>query len=209
MRTITIHRALTELKTLDGRINDAISEGKFICANVHRNEKIEGMTVDEFKEKVQKASLQKVRDLINLRNNIKTAIVNSNAMTYVTINNKSYTVAQAIEKKDSITYEVSLYNKMNRQYASTIIKANELNEQLQDKLEKYLSAVLGNKENRKKDEVDEYSAKFIKDNTVELVDGNGLQQVLTTMKEEIEEFRNEVDAVLSESNALTQITIED
>lgn len=45
---MTIHKALCELKILDSRINNAISSARFCLANKHSNEKVNGVTVEEY-----------------------------------------------------------------------------------------------------------------------------------------------------------------
>lgn len=74
---MTIHKALCELKILDSRINNAISSARFCLANKHSNEKVNGVTVEEYQE-TMKASYNKASDLIRRREAIKRAVVLSN-----------------------------------------------------------------------------------------------------------------------------------
>ena len=46
---MAIHKALAELKTMDDRIAKAIRETPYVLAVKHSAEKINGMTVDNFK----------------------------------------------------------------------------------------------------------------------------------------------------------------
>ena len=96
---MSIHQALVELKTLDKRIESAIREGEWVVANKHSNGKIGGVDLKDFVEDV-KARHQKVTSLIARAEAIKRAVVNSNAVTNVTIAGKEYTVAEAIEMKN-------------------------------------------------------------------------------------------------------------
>ena len=82
--TMTIHKALAELKILDGRIKKEIQSGSYCAANKHSNEKINGITIEDFRKTVQ-GTYDKVTDLINRRKAIKKAIVLSNAKTTVKI----------------------------------------------------------------------------------------------------------------------------
>lgn len=43
--TMTIHKALCELKTLDSRIKKAIEGSVFVFANKHSNAKVSGKTI--------------------------------------------------------------------------------------------------------------------------------------------------------------------
>ena len=74
-------------------------EGTYVIANKHSNEKIQGKTINDFKDHM-KACHNKVTDLINRRNAIKRAVVLSNATTKIKVGNEEYTVAEAIEMKN-------------------------------------------------------------------------------------------------------------
>ncbi|MPM29868.1 hypothetical protein SDC9_76409 [bioreactor metagenome] len=87
--TMTVHKALAELKIIDDRIQKAISGGTFCIANKHSNEKINGVPVDDFKKTMQ-GSFDKASDLITRRNAIKRAVVNSNATTQVKVGEMDY-----------------------------------------------------------------------------------------------------------------------
>ena len=62
--TMTIHKALSELKVIGARIDKTISQGVYCKANKHSNDKINGVSVDEFKTQIQ-ASWNKANDLIS------------------------------------------------------------------------------------------------------------------------------------------------
>ena len=82
MRTsekMTVHKALAELKTMDDRISKAISSTTFVLAAKHSAEKINGVKVSDFKDKMR-SGYQKVTDLIKRRDAMKRAVVLSNAV---------------------------------------------------------------------------------------------------------------------------------
>lgn len=51
--TLNIHQALVELKTLDKRIEAAISDGEWVVANKHSNTKISGVDLMDFAENIK------------------------------------------------------------------------------------------------------------------------------------------------------------
>ena len=53
--TMTVHKALSELKLLDDRINKVIYTSIFCEANKHSNEKIGGVPIEEAKKGMQGA----------------------------------------------------------------------------------------------------------------------------------------------------------
>ena len=93
---MTIHRALAELKTIDSRIEKAISETRFCRSNKHSNEKINGKSIDDYIAET-KSAYESINDLIRRRNAMKRAVVLSNAITNVTVGDEVMTVAEAIE----------------------------------------------------------------------------------------------------------------
>lgn len=68
--TMTVHKALAELKILDNRILNAIITNDFCIANQHSNTKINGIEAKEY-EKVMQGAYDKATDLIKRRKAIK------------------------------------------------------------------------------------------------------------------------------------------
>lgn len=211
---MTIHKALAELKTMDDRIAKAIRETSYVLAVKHSAEKINGMTVSNFKDKMR-SGYQKVTDLIARRNAIKRAVVLSNATTKVKIGDNEYTVAEAIEMKNhGMEFRSALLRKMNSDY---IAAQNDLarngGEALEKKSEQYVLAVIAAQPKDSKMSADSDVMKglrqtYIENNTYDLVDPLDITKVMEALDAEINEFNAEVDAALSVSNALTVIEFE-
>ena len=82
--TMTVHKALAELKILDARIFNATSGKTFVAAKKVSDKKIGGVLVETLK-KDMKSDYQSVTDLIARRTAIKRAVVLSNAKAKVVI----------------------------------------------------------------------------------------------------------------------------
>lgn len=205
-KQISIHRALAELKRLNGRIINATNEINAITVKRKSVDKINGKPVAEAKKDMQ-ATYDKVVGLIQYRDRLKTLVVQSNAETIVTVANEKMTVAQAIERKASIIYEVELLKELKRQYANAVRELEKHIEELPEKLETYLVNILGTKEKRTEDEVKLHTETYLRRNEHELVDPIHLKKIIDKLEAKIEEFEADVDAVLSESNAVTMITV--
>jgi len=93
--TMTIHRALVELKTIDTRISKEIRSASFCTSAKHGTKKIEGVAVDDYVGAAT-AAMDKITDLINRRNAIKSAVSKSNAITVVTVGDKTYTDRKSV-----------------------------------------------------------------------------------------------------------------
>lgn len=207
--TMSVHKALAELKVLDDRISKAIVNGAFVTTKKNNQDKVKGQTPAEFSTTAQ-SSFDKAYDLIRRRNAIKDAVCVSNASTKVTIGGKEYTVVEAIEKKNhGMEYYKSLRDVLAQQYARCKIELDKHNSSLQQKAEQFVTSLMGNRDG--KTNTDEYDAAvntYIKSNTMEMIDPLGLEKKIEELDDMINAFLPEVDAALSCSNALTTITIE-
>jgi len=207
---MTVHKALVELKVIGDRITNAVSNGVYCRANKHSNEKVNGVSVDEFKKQIQ-SSWDKVNDLIKRRNAIKKAVVLSNAITKVKVGDDEYTVAEAIEMKNSgMQYKKDLMSILYKQYTQAIqVTEKENGDTLQQKAENYVIGLYGSKESKTSmDEIENTKKQFITNNTFELVDPIKVKEKIDALEKEIVEFESEIDATLSVSNAVTEINIE-
>ncbi|MCG3089728.1 hypothetical protein [Sporosarcina cyprini] len=205
-QTMSIHRALSELKTLNDRIPKAINEADFIATDRKSAQKINGLTIEDYEKTIQ-AGFDKAVSLLERRNRLKDAIVQSNAVTEVVVAGEKMTVAKAIERKSSIAHEEKLLSTMIGKRRMAINKLSTENESLPSRLEDYLTAILGNKEHAKKEEVELHTKSFMERNEYVLIDPLHLDKRIEEWEERVSSFKAEVDAVLSESNAITTITI--
>ena len=206
---MNIHQALVELKTLDKRIEFAIKENEWVVANKHSNGKIGGIDLKDFVENI-KSRHQKVTSLIARAEAIKRAVVNSNAVTKVTIAGKEYTVAEAIEMKNhGIERLRTLVNTMTRDYNNAKFTADRANGvELERRADDYVRTMIGNTDVKgMTEEVKRMREEFIKAQTMELVDPINVLKQIELLNEQINSFEVNVDAALSVSNALTTIEI--
>ena len=204
---MSIHRGLAELKLLDSRINRAIAEGIYCTHNKRSNQKIQGMEIQDFKDKVIKSSFDKVEELIKRRQNIKSAIVKSNAMTDVEIAGNTMSVAEAIERKNSIEYDRDFLNKLKQQYSTALLNIERNNSTLTERADAQINALYQNKDNVDPSKIQSLKNDFIEENTFDLIDPISIKAKIDKLEKEIEEFEVEVDFKLSESNSLTMIEV--
>lgn len=206
---MSIHRALAELKLLDKRIEKSIDAANFVGVIKGSEEKVAqtNLTKEEFKIKT-KSTLDSIQSLIKRRNKIKTLIVESNAKTLVNIAGNTYTVAAAIERKSSIYLEERLLVSLKYSYANASKTLERNNNSMESQLNTHLTTMLG-KDNKNIDLIQSMSAAYRKENTYELVSGINIEGLIESMEKEIDDFKTEVDYVLSTSNAIQTITLED
>ena len=203
---MSVHRALAELKLLNSKVERELANGVFVLANRTTNRAIKGHTLAEVNAELT-GNFDRVKALISNRGKIKSAIVLSNANTFVQIAGEELTVAEAIEKKSSIQLRKNFLTVLKRQYVQNNTVVEKENDQLPSKLETYLSSVLGEKTNRTASDVALHTKVFEDNNRFELIDPRKISVYIRTLEKEIDDFETQVDYVLSESNALTHIEV--
>lgn len=208
--TMSVHKALAERKTLESRINSLINTSRFINVNKHSNGKIEGLPVEDYKKMLQGA-WDKATDLIKRQEAINRAVTLSNAVTKVKIGEDEYTVAEAIWMKNhGMESYQDLKRRIETQHAQAISALSEKNgKELEERAEKYVTSVYGDKESKTStDNIEKLRRDFVANQSYDLIDPIKAQEKIEWLEKKINDFMMEVDASLSVSNAVTEITIE-
>lgn len=206
--TMTVHKALCELKVIDSRINKAISSTTYVVPNKHNNTKIAGMTIPDYCEQA-KAVYQSAVDLIARRDAIKRAVVKSNAVTQIIVAGTTYTVAEAIEMKNhGMDHVKALMMKLTSDLNTAKRTADIENAQLERRGDEYIRNMYGATDMKNLTaEAVEQRKEFIKSITVELVDPLHISEKIAALDKLYHDFMIEIDAALSTSNAVTEIEI--
>lgn len=205
---MSITRALAELKLLDKKIEKATRQGLFVSTAVGKKP-VKGYKTNEEFEQTATSQYQSVLALIKRRQVIKSAIVQSNATTVVEIAGVKMTVAEAIERKTSITYEQELLRKVSLDFYQANDRAETENERVKHRLDQLLEANFGKDAKAKDTEVEAIAKPFLEQNETKVIDPIGARKEIEKLQESIDNFLTEVDFVLSESNTITKIEIED
>jgi hypothetical protein len=202
IQQISITQALAELKLLRKRLDSSLDDAKFICLK----KKNSLINVDKFAVQAR-ASLQSYTDILDRYNKMKSAIVKSNATTTVNLCGKTYTVAEAVERKRSIQYEKNLLRQLKSQRA--IIQGDLAEHQAaqQSRIDRLLSAELSKDSKTNVDTIRSLTETFMADNKAEVIDPLHLDDRIESMEKEMEDFEMTVDWVLSESNGRTMIPV--
>ena len=207
--TMTIHRALAEINVLEDRISKLTREAVFCGAAKQSMKKLGGVTIEDYKANGQ-SSLDKIKDLIARLNAIKRGISESNAVTHRTVCGKDYTIAQIIwMNQHGIDFLCNLLNQMERQYSNAVSVIERANASLSDRADDFVirSNNPNDKDGMSPDAIRDMRDGYIERETMILIDGIDIRKTKDDLADEINKFKAEVDAVLSESNATTEITI--
>lgn len=206
MIEISVQRGLMELKLLKDRITKQIGELKPLGLVQKGAKDISGQTVEAFKKSTVEA-YQSLNDLTTRRENIKKAIVESNAKTFVVVGGKNMTVAEAITKKDSLPERENLLSGLKQAQATFTSTLAHKNESVDDEVDRAVNQSLANKTSKADEKALEAIKSAYENKYWELVDPLDINKVIAELEKEIITFKQEVDIVLSESNALTKINI--
>lgn len=210
MTTMSITRALTRAKTIEKQLTRLV-ESQYVVTLMKRE--VDDVT-DVFKDnlKMTKSNFDQFNDLFAELNNIKAAVRKSNEVTKVVIGGEELTVADALVYKNTIVYRNNFLDHITRENrnAESRVEQSKINadnkfasvrenliknSQGQDVSEDYLKTVLTEEERRLKKAIVEVKVSGI----------NNVNEFIEAERKRIDTFIEEVDYVLSESNATTII----
>lgn len=208
MRKISITEALNELKLYDSKIRKAIENAKFCGASKKSSDKVGVIKKENFDNRA-KASYQSITDLIANRNELKSAIVKSNAETVITVNGKSMTRAEGIERKNSIEYEEELLVEMKSQYATSTATVEKENKKVDAKVDELITTLIGKDSDKKlnKDDQEAVEKPYRSKNEWEFADPIGIYDKILKLEADIDGFKTSIDSQLVLSNATSFIEV--
>jgi hypothetical protein len=211
METMSITRALTQIKRISDRINQAIQSGTFVAKTVGKNKyrKVLGSndSIEDMISKIQ-GSYDSVDSLVALRARLKSAIVMSNATTDVTVVGRKMKVCEAIELKSTIEFRKHYLNTLGAQFAQNKLQVETANAKLDQAIEVSVNAIYGSD----KSKVTEDTYKMVSDpqkeqKEVALLDPQKIEKRIQDLADEISMIESEIDMCLTEINSITTITV--
>lgn len=204
MIKMNIHRALSQKKMLDKKIEKANNEIRPLGCKMKSSttEYFTKLETEEFNKKA-KASYEKAVALIKNYNKICQAITLSNAQTEVEVNGVKMTVSDAINRKNNINKEKELLQALKYEYTRSLEEVKSRNDKLENKIDNL-------REIDKKEKVDKQNTyDLMRENeSWQMVDPLDIKKIISDMEDDILKFESEVDFVLSTSNAETVIEVD-
>ena len=205
--SISIARGLVELKSLGGRIERAgnlavvgvvIGSGAFakpVDAAFATVELAKGQFVSNF---------DSIQGLIKRRESVKRAIVKANAATTVTIDGKTYSLAEAIEMKKFVSVRKTFLTRIAAQLRSAAATAGSHQTSLNTRIDTY-----------RREQGESANAELVtasiedmrKRGEPSILAPTDLNKFISEEMANIEKFEQEVDVALNETNAATQMEV--
>ena len=208
-REMTIHAALSYLKTADKRITKALSTDTYVTYAKVGADKIGGMYATSAKEEMR-SSYRSVVDIVKTVEAIKKAISKANAENTVVVCGEEMTVAEAIYMMSyGIDNKRAILTTLRQQYLDAKISVDRLNgDELERRADQFINSIYGNKEKATGQEALTARENFKKQNSYELVDPVGVLTEIKSLESWIDRFEAEVDGAIQVSNATHTITID-
>lgn len=204
---ITITRALAEIKLLQKRINSGIDD--LAVVGYQKNDKMQAphnhMEIEAFQNKAR-ADLASVEDLIARITVVKTAINKSNSVTIVKIGGREMTIEEALVEKKHVEYKKTLLIRLKSQMTDVKRRFEMNTEKVEEEIDE-LRKSLSTSKDADKDNIDEICKKTLELKYPKMVDPCDLTKKIESLEKEIEDFENNVDYALSESNSQTYIEV--
>lgn len=207
MAKMSIHRGLSELKLIDTKIAKHIEA--ITPTGIRQKDKPINGYYDEAKfTSNAQSNYDAVIGLMKRKLALKSAIVKANGETTVTVGGKEMTVADAINMKALIAIKKQFITNLKSKVKTTTGEFNRVQDIVNKNLQTILEATLG-KDNVKtnKEDVENVTKPFLEINSYTLFDPLKIEDKIAELEKEIDDFTSEVDAVLSESNATTEIEV--
>ena len=211
MTTYTITRALSRINALQDKLQKAADLTYVTTVNtIKLNSENTLKTLSDLKANIQSVEAIKL-ELLKL----KLKIQESNLSTIVTINNKEMTVREAIELKYLYeNYFSRISNVMNDQLRRSKLKQATAQTEIENSQQEAIKQLTAMDSSISAEEVESRSKVSIElvrqTKELSVISFNGTEDAENSVKnyiEEISTYLEEVDYVLSESNATTTIEV--
>lgn len=217
MMEITIHRALSQLKTTQARIEDKFEKDIYVSSTIGKTNMAEGRPVDAVKREIL-ANFDSMQQLLKNYQTLKLAIIRSNSgITEESTNIKTgnvegmeLTVAEAIAIQK---YVLPLENQFVRRLESQLNNAKRTIEMTNSQANTEITAVLealSNKDSKNLDpgQVNTITEAYQQNKFRQLVDPLDLAEKIRKLRDKLDALSVGVDAFLSESNAISRINVD-
>lgn len=214
MEKMLVTQALDERDLLVKKISSKIKSANFIGTIRHNEGRVSASLIprEEF-EKNAVSQFQQIQDLIERYRRLDSAIINSNANTFVELSSGKCSVAAAIALRARLRetsvitdFDSLLIEKMKKAYESAVRIVDSENQRVQSSAEVMRNGILGKESKVKEDNsLLEAVEVYVKENSFEFVDPLDLQKKITSLVESRDSLLRELDTAIKVSNATTMI----
>lgn len=206
---MSLTRILSEIKLTVKKLEDLRSVA-MVDAKVGDQETTAALKlpIDEAKKTLQSNFDSWVKLSGNL-NILRGALVEANAKNSITVGEKSYTIAQAIDRRKNIEVENAALKTQEKTVMTLRAQIAQRHESLMTNFNAQIVEKLKSSSNTKMTDEDIKVLKktFVDSQEFELIDPVGIESKLVAMREDLDKFKAEVDIKLTEANATISVEV--
>ena len=211
---LSLTRVLREIKSLDIKIKDFFESSQRIMVSltqgVAKKTPYAGLNVDDLTKKIQ-ADHDELNSLIERRFKLKQKLIQANATTKITVGDREYSIAEAIELKNLVPIKELVLKGLRQQLNSVQKQLDKNDEELRAAAQSKIEAMLGDKDENK--ESRQAAIDFIMKNQEDsarfnILDPKNIRKRIEQLETEVSEIKNELDYKLSEINSTTFIEVD-
>jgi hypothetical protein len=209
---LSITRALATIKSLNVRIKDLTAKQVLTLPTAGTGSELgiidnPNVTADRAEELIR-GNWQALNDLITARDNIRAAVIQANAETKVTLSGKEYTIVQLLDAKAAQADKRELVKVLKKNLANTNNVFNQQRNLHEQRLGQVRSEALSTGKKQDDESLKTYTAPIDLRMTPGVIDPLDAAKIIKDLEEQLEDFALNVDYLLSETNAITKITVE-
>lgn len=207
-QTYTITRALTRVKTLSNRLEElgdigGRNIGNYIGTVLEQRRESDGSK--KYAETAN-ANFNSFNDLFDELVKVKNAIKASNAVTTITINGETMTISEAITLKECVHVKRNFYRELLKRYEECEKSVERAEAEIEDKARKQVEKLNLDSKDNYETILDAARTSVVKDSRIVVVGIDNIEKVREEFNK-LDNFFEEIDYKLSESNAVTVITL--
>lgn len=203
MVKMSITRALAKVKLLESQLGKQFSG--FDVSIDGKLKYFPNFTTEQF-EKEALAGLDSFNSLFENRLKIKSAIAKANIDTKLKLEGKEYSIIELIDLKTSSSYKLNAFNGLINNYNKCLKDIEAQKIRVDNEVSKQVETSNANKSQISKDLVTTLTESYSKMWLGKIV-GLDINKIVSE-KEKLENLLSEIDMVLSEINASTEIEVE-
>lgn len=209
-KIMTVQEALNKKKILEKRWAEEMSDEKAYVTYATSTQKVVDGVEREEVENILKSQFDSKVHLLKNLSALKIAINKSNASTIVVISGKEYTVADAIARMNFMDNERKFYNRAMRQYNTCKNNVDATNKKVldPDNIAVYLSRINGDQTKVRPEVIEALKESYKEENMLHIIDPNNINDVVSKMIDDLDQFEAEVHTKLTTSNINTEIEVE-
>ncbi|QXO10182.1 hypothetical protein pEaSNUABM37_00221 [Erwinia phage pEa_SNUABM_37] len=209
---MTVTRAIATQKSLTKQIVEANkllvlcvpTRGEEAYREVQANGKV---SVEDATNQI-KAAWQRLSDITTVRDDIRAKLVKSNAETTIKVGDVSMTIVAALDFRNSLPERKALLDRMKANWNSTNAAYTQSFNQHEAELTRTRNEALNTNKKVDADFEKNFIAPINLRSRPDILDPMNIKGLIAALEKEISDFELNIDYALSESNAITKITIE-